>query len=113
MNDKPEKMRIIVDIDETICDYGGGDVYAEREYPMAKPIVENIERINELYDQGHKIIYWTARGSISGLDWTDLTLSQLDEWGAKYHEASCGKPHYDLFICDKAINSYNFFKNGG
>ncbi len=94
-----------VDIDETICNYKG-----ERDYSLATPIRENIEKINKLYDEGHTIIYWTARGTVTGLDWHDLTGRQLKEWGAKYHEYKLGKPHYDVFICDKAFNTEAFFK---
>lgn len=94
-----------VDIDETICYYKG-----EKDYPLATPIKENIEKINKLYDDGHTIIYWTARGTVTGLDWYDLTGRQLKEWGAKYHEYKLGKPHYDVFICDKAFNTETFFK---
>ena len=94
-----------VDIDETICTYEG----VKREYPNAHPIRENIEKINRLYDEGHTVVYWTARGSTTGIDWTDLTLSQLEKWGAKYTEARLGKPDYDVFICDKAINTKLFF----
>ena len=94
-----------VDIDETICEYEEG----KREYPLAKPIPENIEKINALYEAGHDVVYWTARGATTGIDWTDLTLQQLQEWGAKYTEAKLGKPHYDVFICDKAINTNRFF----
>ena len=98
-------MRIIVDINETIC-----KTPDNRDYKKAIPIKENIAKINQLYDEGHTIIYWTARGTISGIDWTNLVHRQLEEWGVKYHEASCGKPHYDLFICDKAINAENYFR---
>ena len=95
-----------VDIDETICTYDG----VKREYPNAKPIRENIEKINSLYDEGHTVVYWTARGATTGIDWTVLTLEQLERWGAKYTEAKLGKPNYDVFICDKAINTSNFFR---
>tara|TARA_R110000796_G_C14535400_1_gene432363 strand:+ start:1043 stop:1345 length:303 start_codon:yes stop_codon:yes gene_type:complete len=95
-----------VDIDETICEYKG-----DREYPLATPIKKNIEKINKLYDEGHKVIYWTARGTVTGLDWHELTGNQLNEWGVKYHEYRLGKPHYDVFICDKAFNTEAFFKN--
>ena len=53
-------MRIYVDIDETICFYEG-----EREYPEAVPHYENIAKINKLYDEGHEITYWTARGAVT------------------------------------------------
>jgi uncharacterized HAD superfamily protein len=104
-------MIFYVDIDETICDYDAGDKYKERDYKKALPIRENIEKINQLYDNGHTVVYWTARGSISGIDWTELTVMQLKEWGVKYNQVKLGKPHYDLFICDKAINTDVFFEN--
>jgi len=104
-------MVIIVDIDETICSHGDGDKYAERDYADAIPIKNNIEKINQLFEEGHTIIYWTARGSLSGIDWSELTIKQLNDWGAKYNEASCGKPYYDLFICDKAVNTDVFFED--
>jgi hypothetical protein len=88
---------IYVDIDETICFYED-----EREYPLAVPCQENIEKINKLYDEGNEIVYWTARGAISGLDWRKTTTNQLNEWGCRYHKLVMGtKPHYDLLICDK------------
>ncbi len=99
-------MIIYVDIDETICFYEG-----ERHYPDAVPHNENISKINKLYDDGNEITYWTARGSVSGIDWRETTKKQLQSWGCKYHHLSVGKkPHYDLLICDKAITSSTFFK---
>jgi len=90
-------MIIYVDIDETICFYEG-----ERHYPDAIPNTKNIEKINKLYEEGNTIIYWTARGAMTGLDWLEITANQLDEWGCQYHELSVGeKPAYDLLICDK------------
>lgn len=97
-------MIIYVDIDETICVTPG-----DLDYTKAQPIEKNIKKINKLYDEGNTIIYWTARGSGTGLNWYDVTGAQLDKWGAKYHEYKVGKPVYDLFICDKAINSLDFF----
>jgi len=90
-------MNIYVDIDETICFYEG-----ERSYEKAIPNFDNIKKICILYDEGHIITYWTARGSVTGIDWYDVTKRQLDEWGCKYHHLSVGeKPPYDLLICDK------------
>ena len=90
-------MKIYVDIDETICFYEG-----ERHYPDAIPNFENIAKINKLYDEGHEITYWTARGTVTNLDWLETTADQLDEWGCQYHMLSVGeKPAYDLLICDK------------
>ena len=90
-------MKIYVDIDETICFYEG-----DRHYPDAIPNSKNIEKINKLYNDGNTIIYWTARGSVTGIDWLETTADQLDEWGCQYHELSVGeKPAYDLPICDR------------
>ena len=90
-------MNIFVDIDETICRY-----VDERYYAHAIPIQENINKINKLFGEGHKITYYTARGSVTGINWYDITKEQLDKWGCKYHELSVGeKPDYDLMICDK------------
>jgi len=100
-------MIIYVDMDETICFYEG-----ERHYPDAVPNLSRIAKINELYDEGNTITYYTARGSQSGIDWTEVTENQLKSWGCKYHNLSVGrKPHYDLLICDKAVNSEVFFNN--
>ena len=92
-------MKIFVDIDETICFYDGVDRLG---YKNAIPNEKNIAKINKLYEEGHEITYWTARGSYSGIDYLELTANQLDEWGCQYHELSVGeKPNYDLLICDK------------
>jgi hypothetical protein len=92
-------MRVIyVDIDETICETPN-----PRIYENANPIVENIEKINKLYDEGNTIVYWTARGSRKQIDWYDLTEKQLLSWGAKFNELRVDKPYYDLFIDDKTL----------
>ena len=101
-------MIIYIDIDETICNTEG-DKNTPRDYSLAVPIKENIKKANKLYDDGHTVVYWTARGSKTGIDWTVITKKQIEKWGAKCHEVRLGKPHYDLFICDKAINSDLFF----
>jgi hypothetical protein len=94
-----QDLNIYVDIDETICSY---DERYPREYPSAQPIYMNIAKINKLYDEGHTITYYTARGTVSGDDWHALTKTQFDKWGVKYHNLICGqKPAYDLMICDK------------
>ena len=98
---------IYVDIDYTICDYDPD----AREYPLARPLYDRIAKINQLYDEGNEIVYWTARGTVTGLDWRQLTESQFEEWGVKYHDLMFGKPAYDLFIDDKNINSETFFEN--
>ena len=94
-------MNIYVDIDETICFYKNRD-YVNPDYSEAIPHFENIDKINKLYDQGHTITYYTARGGTTGIDWFDITKNQVEQWGCKHHGLSVGeKPNYDLLICDK------------
>lgn len=91
------KKVVLVDIDETICITPDNP----RVYEDSVPILENIQKINKLYDQGNTVIYWTARGSRSKIDWYDLTKNQLEKWGAKHHELWCNKPYFDLLIDDR------------
>ena len=95
---------IYVDIDETICFHDESiPLDGNRDYNNASPSLENIAKVNKLYDEGNKIVYWTARGSRSGIDWTEFTTKQLEEWGVKFNEVRCDKPYYDIFIEDRSI----------
>ena len=97
------------DIDGTIC-----SLVKNSDYESAKPFPEMLEKINELYDEGHKIMFFTARGCRSGIDHTILTIEQLEKWGFKYHELVMNKkPHYDLLVDDKAINVEDFKRATG
>ena len=98
-------MIIYVDIDDTICTRS-----EDLDYSKASPLESRIKRINDLYEQDNTIIYWTARGTVTGIDWRDITEKQFKDWGVKYHELRFGKPNYDLFIDDKNINSETFFE---
>ncbi|MAG27238.1 hypothetical protein CMI47_17025 [Candidatus Pacearchaeota archaeon] len=99
-------MIIFVDIDETICESP-----ENRDYAQSVPVESNIKKINDLYDEGNTIIYWTARGTGTGINWQKTTENQFKEWGVRYHELRFGKPIYDLFIDDKNINSERFFND--
>tara|TARA_R100001230_G_C5620805_1_gene130352 strand:+ start:61 stop:279 length:219 start_codon:yes stop_codon:yes gene_type:complete len=68
-----------VDIDGTICTQENKN--DTLDYDKAKPRPEQIQKINKLYDDGHTIVYWTARGTVTGIDWNDLTENQLRLWG--------------------------------
>ena len=115
------KKIIYVDIDSTICecpnDYNpdsidyNPDTYTGPDYYKCVPYEKRIAKINSLYEEGHFILYWTARGTVTGIDWTELTTKQLKDWGCKYHKLILKKPCYDLFIDDKNINSDVFFFN--
>ena len=90
------------DIDDTICKTNGLD------YESATPIVERISKINKLYAARHTIKFLTARGSKTGIDWTEVTQFQLNKWGVKYHELQLGKPFADYYIDDKGVSDKDF-----
>jgi hypothetical protein len=95
--------KIYVDIDGTICRTNG-------TYEECVPMTDRIEYFNRLHMEGEQIIYYSARGNISGVDYSDFTAKQLASWGCMYYQLIMNhKPSYDLLICDKAINSEDFF----
>ena len=106
-------MRIFIGIDNTICTVGDlsneRPVSTEDGYEECEPVTHRISKINELFEGGHYIVYWTARGSKTGNDYEELTRSQLKTWNAKHHEIIFGKPDYDVFIDSKSINDNTFF----
>ena len=101
-------MNLYVDIDNTICITS---LHGQDKYEKAVPLYERIAEINQLYDNGRTITYWTARGAISKVDYTELTRKQLAEWGCKYHQLLMNKPAYDLYVDDKCCNSEQFFSH--
>jgi hypothetical protein len=72
-------------------------------------MLDRIAKVNQLFDDGHEIHYWTARGGRTGKDWSELTKQQLEEWGCKYTSLKMGKPSYDVWIDDLAFNAKDFF----
>ena len=100
------QLKAFVDIDETICFYKD-----KRIYELAIPNATNISKINKLKKNGWHITYYTARGGASKIDYTELTLKQLNTWGCAFDDLVVGhkeditlltKPSYDLIIDDKA-----------
>jgi hypothetical protein len=104
----------VVDIDGTICTKTDGDM----DYRAATPFLERIHKVNELYDQGHTIIYFTARGmgrsknnpSVAYEECYTITKHQLEVWGAKHHRLVMGKPYADVYLDDKGVNDKDFFQ---
>lgn len=94
-------MTFCFDIDGTICSISEGN-----DYNKSEVYTDAAEEVNRLYDEGHKIIFFTARGASSGIDWKAFTEAQLNGWNIKYHELITGKkPSFDILIDDKAINA--------
>ena len=92
---------LIFDIDGTICSQ-------ESDYSQAKPIQEVIDKLNKKYDEGYKIVLFTARGTETGTDWSEVTAEQLKRWGVQYHDLLFGKPAGLKYIDDKGVNIYQW-----
>lgn len=101
----------VFDLDHTLCDVR--KIAEENNrwgYEQAEPYFERIKQVNELYNTGNQIIIDSARGTVSGKDWYDITKKQLDSWGLKYHKLRTGEKFpSDYYIDDKSINSEDFF----
>jgi len=91
-----------IDVDGTICnetwDVG---------YKYAKPNQKMVDKINRLYEEGHTIKIFTARGQVTGIDHEQFTKDQLKKWGVKYHEYHKKTPG-DFYIDDKAVTPEKF-----
>jgi len=101
-------MKYCFDLDETIC-----ITPATRNYSESLPHIDVVNKINNLFDDGHHITIFTARGGSSGIDYYDMTNEQMKRWGLKFHRLICKKPDYDIFIDDKAVNASEWRKKNG
>lgn len=87
-------MQIIIDMDGTICT-------EEKTFSrsMAVPLDNAVESINQLYEEGHIIIIYSARTWME----YEMTVNWLLKYGVKYHQLILGKPVGDVWIDDRAI----------
>lgn len=92
------------------CDIDGVLFKQKTNYYDIEPIKSNIDKLNKLYDEGNTIILYSNRGGITGIDWRELTESQLKQYGIKYHKLTFDKPYYDVFIDDRAYNSFDDYE---
>lgn len=84
----------IFDMDGVIC-----EECPTFERSMAKPIINTIEIMKELYLRGNAIIIFTARS------WSEynMTWHWLDRHGVFFNQLICGKPVGDYWIDDRAL----------
>jgi uncharacterized HAD superfamily protein len=92
------------------------EVYRTHRISEAPTIKGAVEKINEIYDAGHRVIILTAR--------TDHMYDQTEEWlkriGLKYHELvhdsekgpRAVKEDIDIFIDDKPENIQDLIEHG-
>jgi len=106
-------MVYVFDIDGTIC-----TKVSDGDYSNALPMLNRIEIVNRLYDEGNTIIFQTARGmgrsgnsqAFAYARFERDTKKQLEDWGVKFHKLFMGKPAGDIYIDDKAVNDKVFFE---
>ena len=102
---KKRKKTICFDIDNVLCSTKNS------KYRSSKPKIQVIRKINQLYNKGYKIIFFTSRFMGRTNNNTkkayslgfQLTTNQLKKWQVKYHKLIMGKPSYDLIIDDLSI----------
>lgn len=91
---------IYIDIDNTIC------FTKKDDYQNAIPNYEMINKFNEL-SKNNTIIYYTARGTTTGINHFSITKNQLDKWNVIYDRLKLGKPFFDVYIDDKSFSIIN------
>ncbi|MCK6259448.1 HAD family hydrolase [Fictibacillus sp. KIGAM418] len=105
-------MRIVVDLDGTICELKKtGETYQD-----VKPKENAIETLHALKDLGHEIVIYTARrmrthsGNVGKVtaDIGDLTIEWLKNYNVPYDELVFGKPYGHVYIDDLAHRFTNW-----
>lgn len=89
----------VFDIDGVIA-----KIQKDLDYALSEPNQRMVDIINKLYDYGNKIVLFTARGYVTGKDWSTVTEDQMKRCGVKYHELKFGKPNADYYVDDKMLS---------
>lgn len=105
-----KKLRICFDLDNTLVT----NPTKSGDYSTVKPIHKNIELLNNMKNEGHEIIIYTARrmksynGNIGKVikDIAYITIETLNKFNIQYDELIFGKPIADIYVDDKSINPY-------
>ena len=94
-------MRIVIDMDGTIC-----EEKPTFEKSLAQPKKGASNFIHSLKHRGHFIIIYTARG------WAEyeMTYKWLKNYSIPFDVLLMGKPIYDVWIDDKAIEFVSWDK---
>ena len=107
------KYTFVIDVDNTLSIHD-----ATSEYQFHKPIDEMILKVNKMYDEGHTIILFSARGMRSN----DFDLQKIEQnvrptletWlnkhKVKYHSLVLGKPWGEnvVYIDDRSMRPDEF-----
>lgn len=105
-------MRIVIDIDGTICPIRRED----QSYADLKPFPGAVQQIQVLKDAGHYIILQTARNMATQQSNVGkvlknigkVTLDWLEAHRVPYDEIYFGKPNAHIYIDDRAFRFHNW-----
>lgn len=103
-------MRIVIDLDDTICRPNHQFADVNRKYAEAEPIAAALIWLRKRHEAGDYIIIHTARRMLTAKGDArlaeelvgDVTRSWLKRHGVPHHELIFGKPYGDIYIDDKA-----------
>ena len=106
-----KRLRLCFDLDNTLFKYR----YPNEKYSEIKPINEVLNLLKALKSFGHTIIIYTARGMATAKQNQGSALKRvgkdtfdiLDKYDVPYDEIYFGKPNADVYIDDKAINTFH------
>jgi capsule biosynthesis phosphatase len=96
--------RIVFDLDDVIS------FCHDRDWANAKPNVPLIQKLNSLHNRGWEIEIFSARGTLSGIDYYPIVSKWLEEYGVLYHSLRFGKPLATLYVDDKNCTPEEFLK---
>jgi len=94
----PAGKTFVFDIDGVIA-----RLTPDNDYRRSEPHEEVIAIVRQLHRCGNRIILYTARGFVTGIDWRELTSRQLAAWNVPYHELHFGKPAGDFYVDDRMV----------
>lgn len=109
LSDNTKYNTFVIDIDDTIC------FTYDRNFANSEPNQPVIDKINELYTNGWKIILFTARGAKSCYTlkqredkYKIITEKWLKEHNVLYNELVFGKMNADYYVDDKNMSIQEF-----
>ena len=103
----------MIDLDGTLCTQESTGAYQS-----AKPKLDMIKKVNELWTEGWEVLIFTARGmnTCNGdidkieLNYRELTETWLKENRVCYNKLQFGKPSGDYYVDDKNLTFSDFLR---
>ena len=109
LSDNTKYNTIVIDLDDTMC------FTRNRDFENSIPNELVINKMNELYNKGWKLIIYTARGAKScktleerEKKYRNITENWLKKNNVKYNKLLFGKMNADYYVDDKNMNIEEF-----